>query len=194
MNRQELQTLRGQAVLLAGLFAGSIVVAAVIAGQRGFFERHVREKYAALPVDLRPLADAAAGGVIDGEQFAGLNEQQRLALYDNWMGSSEPGPENTPGALVVADAGLYIARAERTVVCGKVEQQFRALEFLRLAGSQQAIPALRKARAWALKRDWAMLAAQIAETIDYLSERGSPEAFPATYPTTTEATAEDSRE
>ena len=49
MNKQELRTLRGQVLLLTGLFAASIVVAGVIAFQRSFFERYLREKYVVLP-------------------------------------------------------------------------------------------------------------------------------------------------
>lgn len=65
MNKQELRTLKGQLLLLGGMFAGSVVLAMLLATQRGFFEKFVEEKYGALPATLKPLADAAAEGKLD---------------------------------------------------------------------------------------------------------------------------------
>lgn len=168
MHKDELRTLRGQLLLLGGLFAGCIVAAVIMASQRGFFEQFIAEQYTALPANLQPLVEAAATGAIDREAFAKLSPAQRLALYDEWMTHTDPSPAGTPRALVAADPTLYLARAERSLVCGRAEQKLRALAFLELAGSEDAIPVLRKASRWAARRQRPELATQIATTLERL--------------------------
>lgn len=174
MNKQELQTLRGQLLLMGALFAGCIVAAIVMASQREFFEKFVEEKYVALPASLKPLADAAAEGTIDKKAFANLSDSERLALYDYWMTHSDPTLAGMPRALVAADPPLYLTRAERSLVCGRVEQKLKALTFLELAGSRDAIPILQKVSQWAARRQIPEIAAKIAETIDRI-ERIAPQ-------------------
>jgi hypothetical protein len=163
-----LRTLKGQLLLLGAMFAGSVVLAVFIAMQRGFFEKYILEKYDPLPASLKPLADAAAEGKLDVEAFNKLSQAERLILYDDWMTRPAPPPTRTPSVLVAADSGLYLARAERTIVNGREEQKLRALQFLELAASRDAIPILRKARQWSIKRKTAEMTAKITETIERL--------------------------
>ncbi|HKR00728.1 MAG TPA: hypothetical protein VJT09_08640 [Pyrinomonadaceae bacterium] len=165
MNKQEIRTLKGQLLLLGVMFAGSVVLAVFITTQRGFFEKFIEEKYGALPANLKPMADAAAEGKIDREAFNKLSTDERLLLYDDWMTRAEP-PPRTPPALVSADAGLYLARAERTLAGGREDQKLRALKFLELANSKEAIPVLQKARQWSIKRQTAELTVRITETLE----------------------------
>jgi hypothetical protein len=168
MNKQELRMLKGQILLLTGMFAGSVVLAVFIATQRGFFEKLIEEKYAVLPASMKPLADAAVEGRIDREAFNKLSQTERLLLYDDWMMRPDPLPMHMPSALVTADSGLYLARAERTLVGGSEDQKLRALKFLELAGSKEAVPLLQKARQWSIKRWTALLTAKITETLERL--------------------------
>jgi hypothetical protein len=168
MNKQELRTLKGQLLLLGAMLAGSVVLAITIATQRGFFEKFIEEKYTALPAALKPLADAAAEGKLDQEAFNKLSQAERLILYDDWMARPDPPPARTPLALVAADAQLYLARAERTIVSGRNEQKMRALRFLELAAAKDAVPLLRKARQWSVKRRTTELTAKITETLERL--------------------------
>jgi hypothetical protein len=168
MNKRELRTLKGQLLLLGAMFAGSIVLAIFIATQRGFFEKFIEEKYGVLPASMKTLADAATEGKIDEEAFKKLSQAERLLLYDDWMARPNPPPERTPSALVAADAALYLARAERSLIGGREDQKMRALKFLELAESKMAVPLLQKARQWSIKRRTFELTAKITETLERL--------------------------
>jgi hypothetical protein len=168
MNKQELRTLKGQLLLLGAMFAASVALAVFIASERRFFEKFIEEKYAPAPETLRPLADAAASGRLDAGEFNKLSQADRLILYDDWMARPEGGPRLTPAALLAADPGLYLARAERTIVSGRDDQKTRALKFLELAGSRDAIPILRKARQWSIRRRTFEMTAKITETLERL--------------------------
>jgi hypothetical protein len=168
MNKQELHSLKGQLLLLGVMFAASIALAVFISSERRFFERFIEETYVATPETLKPLADAAAEGKLDEAAFNKLSQADRLILYDDWMARREQQPERTPSVLFAADSGLYLARAERTIVCGRDDQKMRALKFLELAGSRASIPTLRKAREWSVKRKTFALTAKITETLERL--------------------------
>jgi hypothetical protein len=114
------------------------------------------------------LADAAAEGKLDEAAFNKLSQADQLILYDDWMVRPGQPPARTPAALLAAASGLYLARAERTIVCGRDDQKMRALKFLELAGSRAAIPILRKARQWSIKRSTLALTAKITETLERL--------------------------
>lgn len=168
MNKQDLRTLKGQLLLLGAMLVGSVLLAIVIATQRGFFEKFIEEKYLALPEELKPMADAAAQGRIDREAFNKLSQAERLILYDDWMARPGEPPGRTPSELVAADAPLYLRRAERTLINGRDDQKMRALKFMELAGAKEALPLLRKARQWSLKRRTHDLTAKITETLERL--------------------------
>jgi hypothetical protein len=164
MNKAELRTLKVQLALVVGMFLVCAAGAGFMATQRAFFEGYMKEEYAELPADLLPLAEAAARGRLTSEDLTELPEPKRLALYDHWMRQAEP-PKRTPAALVAADPALYLARAERTLACGNAEQRRRALKFLELADSDEAVPILHKARRWAQRRKLAELGNQIETTL-----------------------------
>jgi hypothetical protein len=168
MNKQELRTLKGQLLLLGAMFAASILLAIFIATERAFFEKFIEEKYADLPANMKPLADAAAEGKIDREAFDKLSQAERLFLYDDWMTRPDQTSSQTPSALVAADSALYLSRAERTIVGGREDQKLRALKFIELAGSKMAIPLLQKARQWSINRRTSALTAKITETLKRL--------------------------
>lgn len=168
MNKQELRTLKGQLLLLGVMLAGSVALAVIIATQRVFFEKFIEEKYAALPAALKPFADAAAEGRLDREAFNKLSQADRLILYDDWMGHPLEPPARTPSELVKADAGLYLARAERTLINGREDQKRRALKFFELARARDAVPILKKARQWSIRRRTFELTAKITETLERL--------------------------
>ena len=170
MNKQELKTLRAQSLLMGGLLAGCIAAAILLATQRGFFESYLKEKYPPLPEGLRPVADAAAKGRLDPEEFEKLTEPERLTLYGHWMEGTDT-PPAAARVLVEAAPALYIARAERTLVCGNADQRGRALAFLEAAGSDEAIPVLEELSRWARRRKMPELAAQIAGAADRLRQR-----------------------
>jgi hypothetical protein len=155
---------------MGGLLAGCIVAAVVTASQRWFFEKYARENYASLSGELRSVADAAARGTLDDESFDLLDDAERVALYDDWMSRSATPPSATPRALVRAAPELYVARVERSLVCGRPEQRQRALEFLELARCRDAIPMLQQVSRWAAKRNLADLPAQIQQTIQRLEQ------------------------
>jgi hypothetical protein len=172
MNKQEIRTLRGQLVLMAILFVGSLALAVFMAVNRSFFEKYIEEKYGAMPASAQPLAERAETGRFDEsdkEKFAGLSDSERLALYDDWM-SREESSAGTPRALIDVAASLYITRAERTIVCGSEDQKRRALRFLELSRSREAIPVLRKAHRWAVRRGSEELAARIADALRRLGD------------------------
>jgi hypothetical protein len=168
MNKQELRDLKGQLFLLAAMLAGSVALAVFIASERRFFEKFVEEKYVALPETLKPLADAAAEGKLDEAAFNKLSQADQLILYDDWMARPDEPPARTPAALLAADSGLYLARAERTLVCGRDDQKMRALKFLEMGGSREAVSILRKARRWSIRRRTLALTAKITETLERL--------------------------
>lgn len=151
------------------MFVGSVALAVVLASSRQFFEKYIEEKYGALPPSMKTLADEAAGsGKIDAGAFSKLTAEERLLLYDDWMTRADPPPSRTPAALVAADLGLYLARAERSLVGGSASQKARALKFLELAGAKEAVPLLQKARQWSIKRRTHDLTAKITETLERL--------------------------
>jgi hypothetical protein len=169
MNRQEIRTLKGQLLLFGAMFAGSVVLAVVMATQRPFFEKFIAEKYGVLPESIKTVADGVAeSGKIEAEAFSKLTEEERLLLYDDWMTRPDPPPPRTPAALVAADPKMYLSRAERSLVGGSDNQKTRALKFFELAGSKDAIPLLQKARQWSIKRRTLDLTARITDVLEHL--------------------------
>lgn len=174
MNKEDLRTLRAQLLLVIVMFVGCAGTASLIASQRAFFESRIREKYAVLPASLQSVAAAAATGRIDQEVFDKLTEAQRLALYDDWLARTDSPSGSAPAGLVAAWPDGYLRRAERTLVCGRIDQKMRALDFLGRSGSMDAIKILRKVKLWASHRQMSDFAAGIGETIDRLQSAAKP--------------------
>jgi hypothetical protein len=168
MPKHLLHTLRGQILLLTGLCAACIITAVVMASQRAVFEQHIAERYQPLPVELQPLAESLARGSLEQAQFTVLSMAQRLALYHTWMAHIESPPAETPRLLVSIAPELYLARAERSIVTGRMQQKQRAVIFLALTGSPDALPILQKANRWAARRQMPELASHIASAIAQL--------------------------
>jgi hypothetical protein len=166
MTKGELRTLRGQFMLLALMFLGSAAGAVVLASQRGFFEKHIDEKYTPLPEALRKLAEGAGEGRLNGAEFEKLTPPERLLLYDDWMARVEEGPASTPKVLLAADPQLYLARLERSLICGRPEQRRRALRFAELGGNRDAAPVLERVRTWARRRARTELAADVEAALE----------------------------
>lgn len=124
-------------------------------------------RYAPLPAELEPLAEAAADR-LDLEMFQGLSTASRLALYEDWMRRPVSEAVRMPQALAAADPDGYLARAERTLVAGSLAQKLRAVAFLELAASPAALPVLRRAMPWVARRRMPELRARIAEAIGRL--------------------------
>ncbi|MBI4747633.1 MAG: hypothetical protein HY774_04050 [Acidobacteria bacterium] len=167
LSPDDLRSLTGQLLLIGGLFAGSVVLAAGIATQRTFFEKYRSETYQALPANLKPLVDSAVDGdfsVSEITQFQHLPQPDRLRLYDDWMLAANPS-DLAPRLLTRLDAPLYLTRAERTLVCGNPDQQRRAVFFLEQSNHSEAIPILQKALNWAEQRHDTALVEQIQQAL-----------------------------
>jgi hypothetical protein len=165
MTGAESRTLRVQVLLLLLVLAGSVALAVALVTQRALIERHLGETYAPLPANLKTVADAAAAGDLAATEFSRLPAAERELLYDEWMAHAEPASAHTPRVLGAADPDLYLARAERTLVCGRDEQRLRALRFLELANMPKSAAVLARALAWSKKRKLAALSVNIGETM-----------------------------
>jgi hypothetical protein len=92
---------------------------------------------------------------------------------------------------VAADPALYLERAERSLVCGSIEQKLRALFFLELSRSPQALPILHKAGHWLARHQMPEVMTQIVATIARLERMPSEEvSFQFPQPTTEEMSHE----
>lgn len=165
MNREGLHTVRSQFLLIGLLFFITTVFAAVMATRHDWFESFVKEKFSPLPPHLYPLVEASTRNELNVEDIAKLPRHDLLALYDHWMGMPQLPSLTMPGALMVVDRGVYIERLEQTLVCGTPEQRQRALYFIELAGSQEAIQMLQRVQEWAERRKIPDLPRATAETI-----------------------------
>jgi len=172
MRKQELRQLRMQGLLIGGLFVLCVIGATVVSTQRRFAEKYLVEKYSSLPKDLRPWAEAAARGSLDIERWRELDQDQRRALFEEWMGRADSS-EKTPAALVTADPVVYIRRAEQTLVCGSAAQRAKALRFLLLARSNESLPMLQNVRSWAARRRLDGFVDRIDQTVAALRKRDS---------------------
>jgi hypothetical protein len=171
MNKDDLRTLGIQSLLIGGLVAGCVVLAAVIATQRPFVEKYIQEEYQALPARLKPIADAAAAGTVRDEEMAELSDADCLLLYDHWMNREAPGSHAYAKVLVAARPALYLARAERTLVCGSPGQRARALAFLEQSDAPDAAGILEKAAEWSARRKLPGVAAEIRGALGRLRGR-----------------------
>lgn len=179
MKARELRTLRGQLLLTAGMFAGCVVISAVVVFARPWFESFLLEKFKVpldkYPESVRQLTTAAAEGKIDKDKFYRLLPDDRELLYEAWLRSEQPSPR-TPRALAAVDATFYSVRAEKTVVCGDGPQRARALEFLVKMQSPETKAVLERLLEWADRRNLPELREQIRAVLEQVSRGDSTNA------------------
>jgi hypothetical protein len=120
--RATLRSPKGQLRLLVGTLLAAAVFAAGLGTRGTFFEGYVREKYG------EPLASEAqaAASLVAGE---GAAAPERLELaYRHWMRGEGGAP--LARALGRRAEGWTVARVERTLVAGTVEQRRRSVALL----------------------------------------------------------------
>lgn len=159
--------LRGQLIVLGVVFLGGLVLAAVMATQRPWFESFVREKYqadyASYPGPLRRAVDALAADKLAQIDFERLGPDQRRQLYEDWIERSDVPRLAVPRRLTLWAPKYYLQCAEKTVVCGSPDQQKRAAQFLQLCDCREAKAVLQRLTQWADERQLAELRGLLRE-------------------------------
>lgn len=165
-----LRTPRGVLVLLAAALAFSAAVAAGLALNRDFFERHVRESYpppSGLLAELGRSLDRPAGL----RRLRGLSAAERRQLYTTWMQVGASWPAAAPRAMMTADPSTFLDAAFQTLIAGSPEQRRRAVRFLALAGHPAGHELLEEALIRAQSRRETDLAAFISDAMTRFPER-----------------------
>ncbi|MBI4606381.1 MAG: hypothetical protein HY721_30820 [Planctomycetes bacterium] len=142
LSRDGIRSPRGQLALLAGAYAGALVLAVVaLALRSAFFESFVREKHPPLPEGLKGKVERLRAGEGPGQ----VTPEEAADLYGAWIDDPALDPEGrVPRALLSGgpsgmSASALSAAVRRTLAAGSAAQRLRALGFL--AGA--AHPALR---------------------------------------------------
>ena len=165
-----LRTPRGVLALLAASLVFSAAVAAGLALNRDFFERHVREKYpppSGLLAELGQSLDSPAGL----RRLRGLNAAERRQLYTAWMQVGDSWPPEAARAMMTIDPAIYLDAAFQTLIAGSPEQRRRAVRFLALAGHPAGRELLEEALTRARSRRETDLAAFICDSITLFPKR-----------------------
>lgn len=167
----------GRQLRFMGLtFIVAAAAAALIASQRPAFEQRIGESYSPLPARWAAIRDGLRSGGFAPESLRAQPRAAKLALYEQWMLEPEPDPAMAR-RLAEAHPGLYVGRAERTLVCGSDSQKTRAVEFILAAGGPWGLSALRRARAW--HAGDGRIRRRIEDAVARLEEGGGPSAaFP----------------
>jgi hypothetical protein len=170
LNRQFLRSVQGQLSLMGVIYLGGIVLAiAALVTRSRFFEPHVREKYAAIPEQLRDVVRKRAAGEIETPALvssieAFVDKQEESArrrdlttddvaglIYGQLSDDPELDPRNLLAKSMIETYGPAIReRIRRTLVLGNLEQRRRAVRLLSLFPPSDA-EALELCR-YALKR------------------------------------------
>ncbi len=169
--RERLATPSGQMTLIGATIAAGAALAVLVATQRPFFEKYVREKYAAPAPHVRD-AVAAIRSTDDTAGILALSPQDRRLAYEAWVQGPDAFPASAPAAMARADAPLYLARAWQTLVCGAPEQRVLATRFLEASGHPDAVEILRHALARARARGEDAISARLEQGIHVLTEGG----------------------
>src|SRR5687768_10705587 len=94
MRKEELRTLRGQLLLIAGLFLFCIASGVYVAAQRAnWFEPKLRETYtdpSRIGTAATKAAEKAAAGRLTAEDLAPLGPEQRKQVYELWVRQEAP--------------------------------------------------------------------------------------------------------
>ena len=153
-----LRTPRGVLSVLALCLAASAAIAMGLAGQRDFFERHVRETYpppSALLADLGRGLDRADGAA----RVRALSAEERRMLYTTWIQIGGSWPPAAARTMVTADPETFLDAAFQTLIAGSPEQSRRAAQLLALSGHPGGRKLLAEAAARAEARHETDLAA-----------------------------------
>lgn len=142
------RSLAGQLAAIAILFVGTAVLAMVPVVWPHAFDGYLRETPPTLTDAVRLVADELAAGRLDPAAFASLTPDERAMLYEDWLART-PRSADAPRLLVLADRELYLARAQRTLVCGDSDQRAVALEFYARAGDPGGAAYLATVERWA---------------------------------------------
>lgn len=165
--RQRLRSPRGQLALLAGTLALALVLAVIVAANRWFFERYVRERYPEPSQAARQAADALQAGQASAAAVRSLAEADRVGLYHVWMRSEATPAPALARALVAADEARARALVERTLAAGSPAQRRRAAELAGAAGGEGWLPLLD----WARERAHAQQDAALLASLDRAREQ-----------------------
>ncbi len=162
--------LRGQLIVLGLVFLGGLVLAAVMATQRPWFESFVREKYqvgyASFSEPLRRAVDVLAADKLAQVDFEKLGPDQRRQLYEDWIERSDVPRLMVPQRLTLWAPKYYLQCAEKTVVCGSPNQQKRAVQFLQLCNCREATEVVQRLAQWSDKRQLVELRASLGVPIE----------------------------
>ncbi len=169
--RERLSTPSGQMTLIGATIAAGAALAVIVATQRPWFEKHVREKYAA---PQQRVADVvkAIDSADDTAGVLALSAQDRRLAYEAWMQGPDGFHTAAPAAMARADAPLYIARAWQTLICGSPEQRMLAVRFLEATGHADATGVLRRALDRARARGEEDMPPRLEQAILALTEGG----------------------
>lgn len=123
-----LRTLRGQGALFGVTALLAVGLAVFLSTQTAFFARYVREK----PPEASMEDGRVAAALQTGPQE--LTNERREGIYSLWLSGTEP----TPTAVEHLGRAWFLARAERTLLAGTVEQRRRAVVMLRTGTPEDA--------------------------------------------------------
>jgi hypothetical protein len=173
ITRVWLRSPAGQLSLVAVTFAVAVVIAVVMAVNRGFFEKYIREKYPEPSAATISLLEKLEPGDTGNQEdvLIGQNLQVLESLYQAWMwNQDEEKYRHAPRVLTQMYPAYFKQRIERTLAGGNLEQKGKALEFIRLSDHQAFIPTL----SWALQHfantPAGVLIDEIESTLAALSE------------------------
>lgn len=142
-----LRTPKGILALFAAAFGLSALLAVIVAANRPFFEKYVREKYPPTFETTARILRESRGKTALPE---GLLASQHELLYEAWMSAPDTLDADLPRKMLVAAPEIYLNRARRTFAAGDFEQRWKARFFLEKSGDARATTLLREqpARKW----------------------------------------------
>lgn len=172
---RDLRQLRGQLMMVAALFSGSLCLAISLLVARPMIEESLCETYA-IPQQkisraLRESFAKARAGSLTLDEFALLPEGERRYLFYDWMLAKEI-HQDEPRCLVDLDAKTFLRLAETSVIAGNTEQKEKAIEFLKLAGHARVPLVLQSLEAWANRRKKGDLATKLGAAWSQIEEQG----------------------
>lgn len=128
----ELRSARGQLLLLAGTFAGALVLAvAALFVKEVFFRGFVRHRTVVLTEQQKELAEGVVTGRLAGSEIEDMDDLSVRALYGALIDATVNDPEKRlTSALVKFHERKFVSRLRITLAAGSREQRFRAIQLL----------------------------------------------------------------